>query len=238
MFHAYKPGQGYWTRLMSAIGFGMIIAAGAFWAWSTIEGKVVPPMSSWTMNVQTAAATDLAQSFPVNQQIELAAANAQVGDLDDANQDVVGTAIVQSVTETGEGRADIVITDLLMSSATVNEQGIEKLIGAQGFRFNIEDRVGTPAFNIQFLQGGVALGVLVIGGLAVLIFAYVSKKSGEFLIATEGEMKKVNWSSRREVFGSTWVVIIISLVISAVLFTADLLFSQISTAIGILDGGS
>ena len=27
------------------------------------------------------------------------------------------------------------------------------------------------------------------------------------MIATEGEMKKVNWSTRREIIGMTWVVI-------------------------------
>ena len=33
----YKSGQGYWVRLMSAIGFGVIVALGLIWLWKQIE---------------------------------------------------------------------------------------------------------------------------------------------------------------------------------------------------------
>jgi len=49
-------------------------------------------------------------------------------------------------------------------------------------------------------------------------------KTADFLIATEGEMKKVSWSSRKELIGSTKVVIITTFVLAVVLFTVDLLF--------------
>ena len=32
----YKKGQGYWTRLMSAIGFGMISLMGVVWLWDLL----------------------------------------------------------------------------------------------------------------------------------------------------------------------------------------------------------
>lgn len=229
MLHAYKPGQGYWTRLMSAIGFGMLVAAGAFWAWSTIEGKVEVPMDSWTMGVEVREATVVDQAFPIGAEVSVKGTTAA-----DAEPD--GTAVVVSASRTGTNSADVVLRDLLITGETVNAQGLQQVVGANGRGFTILARVGTPAFNKQYLQGGVAIGVLVIGGFLVLWFCYLSKRTGEFLIATEGEMKKVNWSSRREVFGSTWVVIIVSLAIGAILFVADLYFSTISTKLGILDG--
>ena len=229
--HAYKAGQGYWTRLMSAIGFGMLVAAGAFWAWSTIEGKVTPPMKSWTMAITAPGAVNVSAAFP---------AGATVGVVGEAHSDAedAGTAIVVSAERTGEQTADIVLRDMLITSNQVSGQTLQQLRGSTGRLYGITNRVGVPAFNLQYLQGGVAVGVLVIGGVLVVWFCYLSRKSGEFLIATEGEMKKVNWSSRREVFGSTWVVIIISLVIGVILFVADLLFSQLSTWVGVLDGSS
>lgn len=29
----YKPGQGYWVRVLSAVGLGALILATAAWAW-------------------------------------------------------------------------------------------------------------------------------------------------------------------------------------------------------------
>ena len=30
----YKNGQGYWTRMVSAAAFGLLLAYGTFWIWS------------------------------------------------------------------------------------------------------------------------------------------------------------------------------------------------------------
>ncbi len=70
---------------------------------------------------------------------------------------------------------------------------------------------------------------------ALLMFWMINRlRSADFLIATEGEMKKVSWSSRKEVFGSTKVVIITSFIIAVILFAIDLLFVNIFKALGIL----
>lgn len=49
----------------------------------------------------------------------------------------------------------------------------------------------------------------------------------DFMIAAEGELKKVNWSSRKEVAVSTLVVIIVVFIMAALLGTTDLVFSLI-----------
>jgi preprotein translocase SecE subunit len=50
-------------------------------------------------------------------------------------------------------------------------------------------------------------------------------------------MKKVNWSTRREIVGSTWVVIVITFALAAMLFGIDLLFAAFFGAIDLLQTG-
>lgn len=64
--------------------------------------------------------------------------------------------------------------------------------------------------------------------------AFVSRTSSDFMIATEGEMKKVSWSSKREIIGSTKVVILFTLLMSVFLFVVDLVFIRLFNLIGIL----
>ena len=61
------------------------------------------------------------------------------------------------------------------------------------------------------------------------------KRTVEFMIATEGEMKKVNWSTRREVVGSTIIVLFISFVIAVLCASFDLVFAWFFTVIDVLD---
>jgi len=98
-------------------------------------------------------------------------------------------------------------------------------------RFNLE---ASTAKNIQFALAAVVLAIGVILGYFLI---YHRPGSAEFLIATEGEMKKVNWSSRREVMGSTWVVIFVSLSIAIILWLVDLGFSLFFRSVGLLGPG-
>lgn len=67
--------------------------------------------------------------------------------------------------------------------------------------------------------------VAVFAALGVLIYWLLNKAVlADFLIAAEGELKKVNWSSRREVVVSTIVVIIVLVGMAAVLGTTDMVF--------------
>ncbi len=73
---------------------------------------------------------------------------------------------------------------------------------------------------------GVVVGISL--AMALLIWRLMNKPSNvDFLIATDSEMKKVNWTSRRELFGSTKVVILFMFMIAAFLFTMDLYFTRI-----------
>ena len=56
----------------------------------------------------------------------------------------------------------------------------------------------------------------------------------DFLIAAEGELKKVNWSSRKEIVGSTKVVIIATFMLAVVLAAVDAGFALLSHWIGLM----
>jgi len=74
----------------------------------------------------------------------------------------------------------------------------------------------------------VPAGLFVI--LALLIFWLVNKPSlADFLIAAEGEMKKVSWSSRQEIAVSTFIVIMVVISMAALLGTTDVGFRTLFT---------
>ncbi len=96
-----------------------------------------------------------------------------------------------------------------------------------------------------FLNGLLANhGPLVQLGLPALLFAAaaaalywvagVNRRSTDFFVATESEMKKVSWSTRREVSGSTKVVLVFTVVMSLFLFVVDVLFMLGFSAINVL----
>ena len=61
--------------------------------------------------------------------------------------------------------------------------------------------------------------------LGLLIFWLINKPSvADFMIASEGEMKKVSWSSRKEIAVSTFIVIVVVIIMGVILGVADLSF--------------
>jgi preprotein translocase subunit SecE len=75
-------------------------------------------------------------------------------------------------------------------------------------------------------------------GTVILLWRYLNKPNVvDFFIATESEMKKVNWTSRKELFGSTKVVIVFMFLIASVLFLFDLMFGYFFKLIGLLKHG-
>lgn len=78
--------------------------------------------------------------------------------------------------------------------------------------------------------------VIALAGCAWLIFHLFGQRRPvvDFMVATEGEMKKVNWSTRREVMGATRVVIFTVLAFSFIVFAVDILFMLFFSAIKVL----
>ncbi|MBN2020581.1 MAG: preprotein translocase subunit SecE [Sedimentisphaerales bacterium] len=60
---------------------------------------------------------------------------------------------------------------------------------------------------------------------AVMLLWLVNKPNiADFMIASEGEMKKVNWSSRQEIAVSTFIVIVVVVILAVILGAADFIF--------------
>lgn len=79
-----------------------------------------------------------------------------------------------------------------------------------------------------WLSVTVPLGVFAI--IAVFIYWLVNRPSvADFLISAEGELKKVSFSSRREIAISTFVVIVVVIAMTVLLGVADFVFDLIFT---------
>jgi preprotein translocase SecE subunit len=129
----YKKGQGYWTRIMSAIAYALIVGFGAVWLWE------------------------------------------------------------------------------LLSTVRMGE------------------------LQPVYVQGAAAVVVIAVFG--VIGYWLIGRKPAvvDFMIATEGEMKKVNWSSWREIRGSTAVVIALTIFIALLCSGYDFIFATFFRFIGVLD---
>jgi preprotein translocase subunit SecE len=126
----YKPGRGYWTRVLTACGVGLIVAAGVGWLWAQLN----------------------------------------------------------------------VLSDPL------------------------------------YWQGGMAVALIV--GTALLMYYLLNKPNiADFMIATEDEMKKVNWPTWKSIRALTAVVIIGTLMIAAFLWIINLVFGWLFLEINILQTG-
>lgn len=124
----YKPGQGYWTRMLTAVGVGIIVLSGVAWLWNQLT-----------------------------------------------------------------------------------------------------------RFNSPYIQAGVCAPIVL---AAFLVTWWLLNKPNivEFMIATEAEMRKVAWPSRREVIGATWIVICGVFLLAAIMFVIDMGFVALFKSIKVIEG--
>ena len=72
----------------------------------------------------------------------------------------------------------------------------------------------------------VPVGLCVVIGL-VLFWLLNRPGAADFMISAEGEIKKVSWSSRREITVSTMIVICVVVLMAVMLFAADMTFKSL-----------
>ena len=102
------------------------------------------------------------------------------------------------------------------------------VIGAVVLSAKIEAYTDSP-----YVRFGIPTGLVAILGLFML-WMVNRPRSADFMIVTEGEMKKVSWSSRKEVIGSTKVVIVTAFMLAGILFGVDLLFLLLFGWMGVI----
>ena len=110
------------------------------------------------------------------------------------------------------------------------------LIVTFGIYWFLEELRSVITSNTEYWLGGIAAGLVVIA--AVLTWWALNKpKIADFMIATETEMRKVNWPTKKEIIGSTWIVIAGTFMIVFILLVVDVGFFQLFEAINIIDTG-
>lgn len=241
----YKPGQGYWVRTMSAVFAGALILAGAAWAYA--EAAVFEdalPVERWTMTTSPTSA----EPPETGERVELLMSNPTLDPEGEAAEDLrIGEHKVLAVRPGAErGVYQIELSPNLGETARVGlgarERDVtaseaEELVAADGsFRAELRQRIRTTTVPVTYVQAGVAIGIILAGAAGLYWFVGLNRKSVEFLIATDGEMRKVNWSTRREIIGSTQVVIVAAFLIAGILFLIDIGFGSFFKWIDVLQG--
>ena len=103
------------------------------------------------------------------------------------------------------------------------------LIGAAVAYYVSEQLRGTYVYLVY------GIPVLIFVGVAAGMYWIVNRpRSADFMIAAEGEMKKVSWSSKKEIIGGTKVVIATTLILALLLLAVDLAFGLVFQYIGVL----
>lgn len=224
----YKQGQGYWVRMMTAIFAGILVLACAAWVWQSIA-RIEPPSAGRSVQIsQPRGATP-----DVGEAVEFMA---------DGTAGPIATGVVRGVSSETGGLAlwvgDIALTEAATAGEIKqDETQAQTLRTADGFSGSVaaNGMPSVPAIEMTYVRAAAA-GVVILAG-AALIFLFVGQKPKQvdFLIATDAEGRKVNWSTRKEIIGSTWVVIAAMFLIAGTLFLIDLVFQGVFSAINVLE---
>jgi len=89
--------------------------------------------------------------------------------------------------------------------------------------------------HLQEPRGAYLLVVIFALTYALIAYHLMNKPPNvDFLIATDSEMKKVNWTTKKELIGSTKVVIWFMFIMASLLFLYDLFFQLLFYLLGVL----
>ncbi len=189
----YKPGHGYWVRVLSAVGAGLLVLATAAWLWGETNALNLPN-SAWDVTLSE----DATGALTPGQTVTLFGDSSETGELIE-----IGTMLVESY-DASEFQSKVRLIEPQLAEGLVPSD--IKVVEADGFHAAIGEGGSIqpiPVVELLYVQGTVAGLALLLGAVVVFYLIGSRPSSCEFLIATDGEMKKVNWSTRREVFGST-----------------------------------
>ncbi|MBX3364663.1 MAG: preprotein translocase subunit SecE [Phycisphaeraceae bacterium] len=221
-FGIYKVGQGYWVRVLTAALAGALVLAAGAWGWS--QARVIKtPTKAWDASVTRVQGTISPGATVQFLDRNDPGRSLAMADVESVRPDQLRLRAMTITADRKPGQEDIIRVP-----GGPGQPPIYNAVMSAQFR-------EVPVINPLYIQAGVLSVVVATGGLLIFWFVGVNKRSSEFLIATDGEMKKVNWSTRKEVIGSTWVVIIACLLMASVLFVYDTVLSSFFKFVGVLE---
>jgi preprotein translocase SecE subunit len=192
----YKRGQGYYTRMGTAIGSGVLAALGCWSLYDRLDG--VTTVEELRGLVQGVAAV-----------VVLLIANF---------------IFFKKVRETGQRVAFVIISIGAMSVLSWYElRHTAMLVGGIMAVEPLKTWVRAVIPTVIFLA------------IAWAMFRVLNTpRYADFMIDTEGEMKKVSWSTKKEIITSTKVVIMTVIFMAILLVVADVVISSLMTQVGVL----
>ena len=111
------------------------------------------------------------------------------------------------------------------------------LLVAFGIFWLLEELRTAITSNTEYWLGGIAAGIVLIAS-ALTWWILNKPKIADFMIATETEMRKVNWPTKKEILGSTWIVIAGTFLIVFILLVVDVGFFKLFESINIIQTGN
>lgn len=229
----HKSGQGYWVRVLTATLIGLVAIAFASWAYQQASVLVAQlPKSAFNMSL---AKLELNKAVAPGTMVTLC-------EKDPANTDLyieIGTGRLETEIKVGGPvTPQVRIDNISVKDGKDAQQTILIRDTAGGRIADVTNRSGIPPVEPALVQGGFAAVVILIGAIFAFWFCAARPSSVDFLVSTDFEMKRVNWSTRREIVGSTWVVIGACFLLSASLFAYDLIFQAFFRSIHVLEIGT
>lgn len=230
----YKPGQGYWVRVMSGVLATLLTVALAAWVYGQMQVVASRlPVSEYRIGM----AADQPGAFAAGDTVELTSRPDSTG-----AAVPLGTATVAK-TDSDEKKL-VVIRDFKPAAAPagapasdIKSAGVIRKAAPDAKPVTLQSAgavVDVPPVDPIILSGGVAAVIIILGAVLAYWLIGLRPRTVEFLIATDFEMKKVNWSTPRDIMGHTWVVIGACFLLAAALWIVDQALVFAFTAIKLL----
>lgn len=218
----YKSGQGYWTRVCTAIALVLLLIS-AF-AWLVEQCKLVDiPVHEWTLVLDSTS-----QDPKAGETVKLLKEGGTA-------TDAMANARIKEV-GTSSGRKSITVSDVLFLGDVKSLREAKNVTGeGSPLTAHIASVEPIPTFPLIYLQAAAGGALLLVGSALIFWFVGLRHRSVDFLIATDAEMKKVNWSSRKTIIDSTWMVVLASVLIAALIYIIDIIFQWFFAFIGVLE---
>ena len=221
----YKPGEGYWIRVMTLAMIALIALTSAGWAYKSLDALSPSiPAKAWSLGLKGAGG-----AAAVGQPVTLLTTKGSTT----ADPVQIGTAKVEQVSNLG-GETVVQISAPSLSGAQSVLDVENQTIKIGDASVLVSSVRAIPSFDLEYAQIGAAAFILAVGVWCGYWFVGRNRTSVEFLIATDSEMRKVNWTTRREIMGSTYVVIGAGFLVALSLFLIDYGFSHLFIAVDLL----
>lgn len=109
------------------------------------------------------------------------------------------------------------------------------ILAGTGYVYEQLGYLMTPGSSYYWpVRYGFSVAFLIVLSVLTYWVVGINRRANDFFIATEGEMKKVSWSTRQEIIRSTKVVIVTVVLMAALLFVVDVLFMMFFSSIKVL----